>query len=202
MARARGNWTGGRKGASGQEVEREPHIPLSPSHRARPVTSWYAVHTQTHAENRALENLSRQGYRTYLPRCRVWVSHARRRQLALRPLFPRYLFAAVDGPAMRWRPILSTFGVSGVVRAGDRPTPVPGEVVDAIRAREHDGTFDGLDPRAMLRPGELVRVTAGAFEEMVGRLVELRDNDRVVVLLDLLGRVVRAQLAAQAVEAS
>lgn len=166
------------------------------------MTFWYAVHTQTHAETRALENLMRQGYRAYLPRCQVWVSHARRRQLALRPLFPRYLFAAADGPAMRWRPILSTFGVSDLVRAGDRPAPVPGDVVDAIRARERDGAFDGLDPRRVLRPGELVRVTAGAFEEMIGRLVELRDNDRVVVLLDLLGRAVRAQLAVQTVEAA
>ena len=37
---------------------------------------------------------------------------------------------------------------------------------------------------------------------MIGRLVELRDQDRVVVLLDLLGRTVRAQLEAEAVEAA
>jgi hypothetical protein len=37
---------------------------------------------------------------------------------------------------------------------------------------------------------------------MVGRLVELRDQDRVVVLLELLGRAVRAQLRAEAVEAA
>jgi hypothetical protein len=37
---------------------------------------------------------------------------------------------------------------------------------------------------------------------MVGRLVELRDQDRVVVLLDLLGRTVRAQLRVEAVKAA
>jgi len=47
-----------------------------------------------------------------------------------------------------------------------------------------------------------VRVTAGALEDMVGRLVELRDQDRVVVLLDLLGRTVRAQLRVEAVKAA
>ena len=166
------------------------------------TTSWYAVHTQTHAETKALENLLRQGYRAYLPRCRTWVSHARRRQLALRPLFPRYLFAAVDEPAMRWRPILSTFGVSDVIRAGERPAPVPGEIVEAIRSREEAGTFDRLDPRRTLRPGELIRVTAGAFADMIGRLVELHDNDRVIVLLDLLGRTVPAQLTGTMIEAA
>jgi transcriptional antiterminator RfaH len=166
------------------------------------MTEWYAVHTQPHAEIKALDNLLRQGYRAYLPRHRTWVRHARRRQLTLRPLFPRYLFAGLDCGTMRWRPILSTFGVSDVVRAGDKPVPVPSEVVEAIRNREREGVFDSLDARYALRLGEMVRVTAGAFEDIVGRLVELRDRDRVVVLLELLGRAVRAEFAAGAVEAA
>jgi hypothetical protein len=37
---------------------------------------------------------------------------------------------------------------------------------------------------------------------MIGRLIELRDQDRVVVLLDLLGRKVRAQIQLASVEAA
>jgi transcription antitermination factor NusG len=47
-----------------------------------------------------------------------------------------------------------------------------------------------------------VRVTAGAFEDMIGTLIELRDRNRVVVLLEWLGRTGRAQLRAEAVEAA
>src|ERR1700751_1254002 len=101
---------------------------------------------------------------------------------------------------MPWRPILSTVGVTDVVRAGDEPALVPTEIVTAIRERESAGSFDRLDSRQMLRLGELVRVTTGALEDMVGRLVELRDQDRVVVLLELLGRAVPAQLRAEAGE--
>lgn len=79
---------------------------------------------------------------------------------------------------------------------------MPSEVVEAIRAREREGAFDGLDPPERLRPGELVRVTAGAFGDMVGRLVELHDHDRVIVLLELLGRTVRARLAGNMIEAA
>jgi transcriptional antiterminator RfaH len=164
------------------------------------VTQWYAVYTQPHAEPKALAHLLRQGYTAYLPRYRTKVSHARRRQIVLRPLFPRYLFAGIDRATMPWRPILSTVGVSDIVRTGDGPTSVPAEIVTAIRERENTGAFDQLDSRQMLGLGELVRVTTGAFEDMVGRLVELRDQDRIVVLLELLGRVVRAQLRAEVVE--
>src|ERR1700752_1773304 len=116
----------------------------------------------------------RQGYSVYLPRYRTKVSHAPRRQIVLRPLFPRYLFAGMDRATMPWRPILSTVGVTAVVRAGDEPALVPAEIVTAIREQETRGGFDRLDSRQLLRLGELVRVTTGAFEDMVGRLVELR----------------------------
>jgi transcriptional antiterminator RfaH len=166
------------------------------------VIRWYAVYTRPHAEAKALAHLLEQGYEAYLPRYRTWVSHARRRQQVLRPLFPRYLFAGLDRATTRWRPILSTVGISGVVRAGDEPAPVPAAILAAIREREAAGGFDRVAQQRALRLGELVRVTAGAFEDMVGRLVELRDHDRVVVLLDLLGRAARAQLRAEAVEAA
>ncbi|MGH7059167.1 MAG: transcriptional activator RfaH, partial [Stellaceae bacterium] len=117
------------------------------------MIGWYAVHTQPHAETRARDNLLRQGYAAYLPRCRVYVSHARRRRVALRPLFPRYLFAGVDRAAMRWRPILSTFGVADIVRTGEEPAPVPDEILAALREREAAGLFDQLDPARRLRLG-------------------------------------------------
>lgn len=147
------------------------------------MMSWYAVHTRPQAEAKAMENLLRQGNAAYLPRCRTEIRDARRRQIVLRPVFPRYLFAGVDRGVGRWRPILSTHGVSDVVRAGDAPMPVAAEIIDALRAQEEAGTFDRL--ARPLRLGERVRISAGVFEDMIGRLVELREQDRAVVLLDI-----------------
>lgn len=164
------------------------------------MISWLAVYTRPQSEGKALENLVRQGYRAYLPRYRTQVSHARRRQSVLRPLFPRYLFAGLDRQSMPWRPILSTVGVADLVRLGERPIPVAEEIVNHLRESEARGTFDRLFVKCSLRLGDLVRINAGVFEDVVGRLVELRDQDRVVVLLDLLGRTVCAQLDAKVLE--
>jgi transcriptional antiterminator RfaH len=160
---------------------------------------WYAVYTRPRAEGAALGNLLRQGYHAYLPRYRTTVSHARRCESVSRPLFPRYLFVRVDRASMAWRPILSTVGVSDVVRAGDEPVPVPEGLVASLQVREAEGLLDRIAARS-LRVGELVRVTTGVFQEMVGRFIELRDQDRVVVLLEWLGREVRAQFESAAVE--
>ncbi len=166
------------------------------------MITWYAAYTQPHAEAKALDHLQRQGYSIYLPRYRRWVRHARKRALVSRPLFPRYLFVGLDRLTQRWRPIRSTAGVLGLVRSGEEPVPVAPEIIDALRHREGEGAFDVLSPAQQLRTGDTVRVTQGPFEDLVGRLLGSADHERVYILLDLLGRAVRAEVAATAVEAA
>jgi transcriptional antiterminator RfaH len=163
---------------------------------------WYAAYTQLHAEAKALDHLQRQGYGVYLPRYRRWVRHARRRALVSRPLFPRYLFVGLDRLTQRWRPIRSTVGVLGLVSRGEEPVAVAPGIIDALRRREGEGAFDLLSPAQLLRTGDTVRVTQGPFADLVGRLLGIADHERVYILLDLLGRTVRAEVAATAVEAA
>ena len=166
------------------------------------MITWYAAYTQPHGEAKALEHLARQGYSAYLPRYRRWVRHARQRRLVSRPLFPRYVFVGLDRESQRWRPIRSTVGVLGVVSSGEEPVAVPHEIIDALRRREREGGFDALSPAQSLRTGDAVRVIDGPFQDLVGRLLGVADHERVFVLLDVLGRSVRASVATLAVEAA
>jgi len=166
------------------------------------MITWYAAYTQLHGEAKAVDHLQRQGYALYLPRYRRLVRHARKRVLVVRPLFPRYLFVGLDRLTQRWRPIRSTVGVVGLVASGDEPVPVAPEIIETLRRREHDGAFDLLSPAQRLRVGDAVRVTEGPFEDLIGRLLSVADHERVFILLDLLGRSVRAEVPAAAVEAA
>ena len=99
---------------------------------------WYVVHSRANAERRALQNLEKQGYVTWLPLCRKTRRHARRIETVLRPLFPRYLFVQLDIEAEPWRAVLSTFGVHSVVSDGDTPLPMDEAVVEGLLARAGD----------------------------------------------------------------
>ncbi len=156
-----------------------------------PGARWYVVHTQPNGEARADLNLRRQGFSTYLPRYARGRRHARRHDVVVRPLFPRYLFVALDPARDRWRSIHSTFGVSSLVAAGEDPVPVPDGVVDEIRARETDEGFVRLGLPAGVRPGSPVRLIDGIFAEATGVLERIADANRVAILLQLLGREVR-----------
>jgi transcriptional antiterminator RfaH len=109
---------------------------------------WYVVQTHVHAERKAASHLVRQGFSIYLPRYLKRRRHARRVETVEAPLFPRYLFVAIDQMTQRWRAIQSTIGVTHLVRNGDEPAAVPAAVVAALRGREDErGLIHLIRPR-------------------------------------------------------
>jgi|SRR5882757_4822932 len=166
-----------------------------------PNAPWYVVQTQANSEAKAAENLRRQGYDIYLPSYLKRRRHARKVDLVVRPLFPRYMFVAIDMATQRWRSIQSTSGVSRLVTNGDEPTAIPQGVMRALRAREDAKGFIKLDATPSLAPGDGVRVLAGAFMDNAGLFDGVEDHDRVAILLDMLGRQVRVVLDSDLVAA-
>lgn len=164
--------------------------------------SWYVVQTQVNGEAKAAQNLIRQGFEIYLPRYLKRRRHARKVDFTAKPLFPRYMFVAIDVATQRWRSIQSTFGVSHLVVNGDDPATVPEGVVHALKAREDAKGFIQMDAKPAFTPGDKVRVLAGAFMDCAGLFSGLADHDRVSILLDMLGRKVRVLLDADIVAAA
>lgn len=163
---------------------------------------WYVVQTQPHAEARAAAHLCRQGFDIYLPRYLKRRRHARRIETVVAPLFPRYMFVAVDIAVQRWRAIQSTVGVSRLVSNGDRPAAVADGVVDGLKRREDERGFIELDRRPRFAPGDRIRVVDGAFSACLGLFERITDGERVAILLDLLGRRVRVFLDSELVTAA
>jgi transcriptional antiterminator RfaH len=155
---------------------------------------WYVVQTQPHAERKASLHLARQGFETYLPRYLKRRRHARRIETVVAPLFPRYLFVAVDMATQRWRNIQSTIGVSCLVCNGDEPAALPARVMDQLRSNEDERGFVRVDTRPRFAPGDKVRILDGAFAATMGLFEAVADKDRIAILLDLLGRKVRVVL--------
>jgi transcriptional antiterminator RfaH len=153
---------------------------------------WVAVQTHARKEQVALDNLCRQSFLAYCP----LVLRTRRRGCQVStvcgPLFPGYLFVAVDFGTQLWRPLLSTVGVRTVVRMGNRPGIVPTLFIDAMRSREVDGVIGIGHER--LRCGQQVRMEAGALQGLIGTIIEMDARARIVVLMDLLNQQVRVQV--------
>lgn len=164
--------------------------------------AWYVVHTHPQAEAKAAAHLVRQGYSIYLPRYLRRRRHARRVDTVARPLFPRYLFVAIDRLVQRWRAIQSTVGVAHLVCHGEQPAVLPGAVIDDLLRRQNEAGFIQLDLRPAFSPGDKIRIVDGAFAAKPGLFDGMTDHERVAVLLDLLGRKVRVVLDSDAIAAA
>ena len=163
---------------------------------------WYVAQTHPHAETKASLHLRRQGFDVYLPRYLKQRRHARRVEKIAAPLFPSYLFVTIDMATQRWLSIDSTFGVTRLVRVGDRPAPVPQSVIDALKGRENSAGIVQLDRRPRFLPGDKIRVVGGAFCDCYGLYEGMSARERVAILLDLLGRKVRVILDTEIIEAA
>jgi len=161
------------------------------------MKSWYVAETQPRAEAKALWHLERQGFAAYLPQYRRRRRHARRTDWVRAPLFPRYLFVEIDVARAAWRAIRSTVGVARLVCNGEIPAPVPAGVVEDIRGREGADGLVAMPPS--FRRGEKVRIVGGAFADQVGLFECATDEERVILLLDLLGRRMRIAVPIDAV---
>jgi transcriptional antiterminator RfaH len=155
---------------------------------------WYVAQTHPHAENKAAGHLMRQGFAVYLPRHLKRRRHARRVESVPAPLFPRYLFIAVDMATQRWRSIHSTIGVTRMVCNGDLPAAVDDSIIEGLRRREDAQGFVRVERRVTFAAGDRIRVQEGVFASCLGLFEGVTDAERVSILLDLLGRKVRVVL--------
>jgi len=163
---------------------------------------WYVVQSQANAEHKAAVHLERQGFATYLPHFLKRRRHARRVDVVPAPLFPRYLFVAIDLGAQRWRSIFSTFGVSRLLCNGELPSPIAVQVIHDLKASEDANGYVRVPYRPRFETGDKIRILDGAFVDCLGLYEGMKDSDRVAILLDLLGRKVRVTVDAESVAAA
>jgi len=160
------------------------------------IQHWCVVRTQPRNEERAEINLARQGYSAFLPRIRKQVRSGRRTSWKSVPLFPGYLFVSLDPARTAWSPIQSTYGVAGLVRFGERPATLPPGLVERLQSlSQKDGALSGAAPG--LRPGDIVRLEGGVFDDWIGEVIACPDAERVCLLLKAAHRSIEVTVPRQ-----
>ncbi len=176
----------------GDKAGLRENVELAPGER------WYLAHTLPHKETSVEQRLGAQGFHHFMPRRIKTVRHARRMRNVLAPVFPRYIFVALDLDHDRWRSVNGTIGIASLFMAQDRPLPVPLGVVETlIQSSDNRGQ---LRFEHNLQLGQKVKLISGPFSEALGLLERLDDSGRIEVLLEIMGGHIRAKLRREQVE--
>lgn len=142
---------------------------------------WYLVHCKSRQDERAEQNLLRQGYICYRPQhsCERIVRGCR--QIIVESLFPGYLFIQLAADA-NWGPLRSTRGVIRVVGFGGIPLRLDNRLIERLQQRKT------APVRPALEAGDSVRITEGGFAELDAIFVAMDGEQRVILLLNMLNR--------------
>jgi transcriptional antiterminator RfaH len=155
---------------------------------------WYLVQVKPNGFKPAQENLARQNFDVFCPVIEKNQRGKKKFQSQLCPLFPSYLFVSFDPEAPKWRTINSTYGVSRLVSFNaSEPSSVPTLLMSELMARCDSKGL--LLPSSKLKVGDTVKVINGPFANFVTTIEAITPDERLWVLLDIMGRKARVGMS-------
>ena len=171
------------------------------------MKKWYVVNTYSGHENKVRTTMERRidsfGLRRHfgdisIPTESVIEIKDGKKVPTVQRQFPGYILVNMDMNDDTWRLVRQTPGVTQIVGAGDKPTPLsrteverllrPGEAAEA-REKAVKTTVD-------YSVGETVRVIAGPLADFTGVISEINvDQSRLKVLVSIFGRETPVELS-------
>ena len=160
---------------------------------------WFVAQLRPQGLMRAQTHLKRQGIESFCPQFLTTIRRAGLPRKAHKPLFPGYLFVRFDPATPGWSAINNTRGISRLILNDPRrPQPLPEALMAGLMARCDISGL--LLPEENLEIGDRIRVLSGPFADLVTTIETLSDPDRIVVLIDLMGRKVKTSLPRDQIE--
>jgi len=154
---------------------------------------WYALRSKPHKESFVYQQLLANNIEAYYPMLKVKPINPR--SSSIRSFFPGYMFVRLDlenSPMAitQWLP-----GTIGLVQFDGIPGPVPDGFIVELKRRLKTLEEAGGMMLSELRQGDQVHIVSGAMEGYDAVFdARLNGTQRVQILLDIMGRWVRAEV--------
>ena len=159
---------------------------------------WYVVNTYSGHEKKVQEKLLMRAnsmnmedyiFRVIVPeRTEVEVKDGVTKE-KVKKLFPGYVLVEMIMTDEAWFVVRNTPGVTGFIGSsgkGAKPTPLQPYEVDKILSSMG---MSRLEVSSDINVGDTIKITAGPFANMEGKIAEIdKENSKLIVLLDLFGQ--------------
>jgi transcriptional antiterminator NusG len=167
---------------------------------------WYAVHTLSGSEEKAMQALNTRidshGLRGRFGRVLVpseTVVDPKSKRKVVRRFYPGYMLVEMDLDNETWHLVKNTPKVTGFVGGTRNPPPVPESEVSRITSM----LSEEEEPKPVMdfEVGEEVRLTEGRYASMRGVVEEVNEaRGKLRVVINMFGRPVPTELSFHQVE--
>jgi transcriptional antiterminator NusG len=165
---------------------------------------WYVVHAYSNYEHKVKtslqERIRRHGLEAkfgevLVPTEEVVEMREGQRRKSERKFFPGYVLVQMEMDDETWHLVKEVPKVLGFIGgSSDRPAPITEKEANAILNRVQEGV-DKPRPKVLFEPGEVVRVTAGPFNDFNGVVEQVNyEKNKVRVAVQILGRSTPVEL--------
>jgi transcription antitermination factor NusG len=168
--------------------ERKTEFPISPT------SEWFCVVTNPNCQVRAALGLHELGYRSFYPKVRRWVTHARTKKAKDKPLLGRYIFVEVDtkNDQQSFYAVRAVNGVEAILstwqqtRYGERfqPAAFSTDWIESMRLRQMAGEWD--ETRGHMPIGARVRLMQGEFADQLATVTAKEGRRGQTIVFKLL----------------
>jgi transcription antitermination factor NusG len=158
---------------------------------------WYALYTRSRGEKKLAIELQHANIEYYLPlikRIRQWSD---RKKLVEEPLFRGYIFVHIR-EAEQFK-VTNLPGAVRIIKFEGKPVEIPLKQILAIKLYIEDPEPNETEAYN-LQEGQLVRIKHGPMEGLIGRLIQVRNQFRLVLLIEAVGKVIRLNIPRSKVE--
>jgi transcriptional antiterminator RfaH len=180
-------------------MDAQAQLEISPvAAKAVPAIAWFCLRSHPKHEHIAAGHLRQiEEVEVFNPRMRYTRATRLGPVTVTESMFPNYLFARFD-----WQTMLNRVhyapGVSGIVHFGSKWPTVPDQAIEEIRRVLGTGGVHVISNE--LAPGDSVSVSGGVFHGLNAIIRQVMPGkDRVLVLMDFLGRQTAVELNVQAI---
>ena len=152
---------------------------------------WFILQFKPNSHHQASRNLTNQNFDTFLPLYNFTSRKKNHFTNVTRPLFPGYMFVSFDRKNTVWSKINNTYGVSRLITFNDILKSIPNSFINDLKYRcDLSGK---LMPEKKLIKGDQVKVLHGPFTNLIATVESLDANQRIWILMDLMGRKIKVE---------
>ena len=154
--------------------------------------SWIVARNKPNQDKIALINLERQNFEFFQPTFKTISRVQNKFKEIIKPVFPGYIFIAINLEEKNWNKINNTRGISSVIVFGNEIPLIRCELIEALKHRfSIDNFLKASDTFAI---GMNAEITNGPFAELIGKIEEIDADQRIWILLDILGTQTRVSI--------
>ena len=154
--------------------------------------SWIVARNKPNQDKIALINLERQNFEFFQPTFKTMSRRQNKFKEIIKPVFPGYIFIAINLEENNWHTINNTRGISRILVFGNE---IPLIRCELIKELQHRFSLNN-DPKTadQFKIGMNAEITNGPFSKLIGKIDEIDTDQRIWMLLDILGNQTRVSI--------